>query len=85
LAPSLLWANESMADMVNERTWNAHPHLAWARGEPLDHSTKHIEDAMEVSCERFRLSMRHRDMTPTATFGPASFQVRFSSLSGRRD
>jgi hypothetical protein len=30
LAHSLLWANESMAGMVSQRTWNAHPHLAWA-------------------------------------------------------
>jgi hypothetical protein len=25
-----MWANESMADMIDQRTWKAHPHLAWA-------------------------------------------------------
>jgi len=30
LAHSLMWTDESMAEMVNQRTWNTHPHLAWA-------------------------------------------------------
>jgi chromosome segregation ATPase len=30
LGHSLLLTNVSVADMISRRTWNAHPHLAWA-------------------------------------------------------